>query len=47
MLVGEVRWASWDVGVFLKVVRRQHIVVRRHEHFKEPPGAARSLTQAE
>ena len=33
--------------VFLKVVRRQHIVVRRHEHFKEPPGAARSLTQAQ
>ena len=34
-------------GVFLKVVRRQHIVVRRHKHFEEPPSAARNLTQAQ
>ena len=34
-------------GILLKVVRRQHIVFRRHKRFEEPPGAACDLTQGQ
>ena len=32
-------------GIFLKIVRRQHVVGRRDEGLEEPPGAARDQPQ--